>query len=511
MTLLIEEEFSKIFQKFHEGIIITDTQGVILYTNPAITSLLNVPLNSLQNKPLYHELKLLEKNSSTQHENYLDLITPTHPTYTFEFPTLLIDHLGKDHFVEVNIHDMKNFNLIPVKSKEILGFLIIIYDRSKEVQLQEVIHKNLRLKSLGAILGGLAHDFNNILTAILGNVSLAKLNLPKSTELWNFLADAEDGIDKARKMTEQLLTFSFEDIGNEIELLDLNIILVEIVNFTLSGSNVSCNFDLAEDLCSVKLDKTQINQAIYHIILTAVQAMPIGGTINIAADNVQFLPRNLENYHPGDYIRLSFQDQGIGIRQEDLPFIFDPFTTHQFGGQKVDLSLVKSIVDLYKGYIEVQSNLGEGTLITLLLPAEVAVLPEEDVISAKPTKLSGKILIMDDEEIIRLILSKMLTQLGFEVYTAANGDDALIIYQKFLLTKDPFKAVILDLTIRGGMGGLATIQELLVMDPKVKVVASSGYSTDKAITGYKEYGFSATLVKPYKIEELKEMLTELLT
>ncbi|MHA1674285.1 MAG: hybrid sensor histidine kinase/response regulator [Promethearchaeota archaeon] len=509
--LLIKEEFSKLFQMLHEAVLITDAQGIILYTNPALTSLLSVSPNSLLNKPIYDELKLLENKTSTEHQNYLDLINPTNPSQIFEFPTILLDSQGQNHYVEVNIHDMNNFTSILASSKDKSGFLIQICDRSKQFQLQEVTQKNIRLKSLSTILGGLAHDFNNILTAILGNVGLAKLDMPKSTEIWNFLSDAEDGIENARKMTERLLIFSIEEEGKEFELINLNKILKETVNFTLSGSNVFCNFDVAEDLWSAKLDKTQINQAIYLIILTAVQAMPIGGTIDIVANNVQFLPDNPEKYHPGAYIRLSFQDQGIGIRQEDIPFIFDPFTNHQFGGQKIDFSLVKSIVDFHKGYIEIQSKLDEGTQITLLLPAEASFLPDESRISVKPPKLSGKILIMDDEEIIRLILSKILSQLGFEVYTAANGEDTLMLYQNFLQTKDPFRAVILDLTIRGGMGGLATIQKLLSMDPKAKVVASSGYSTDKVILDYDKYGFSATLVKPYKIEELKEMMMELLT
>ncbi|TFH27145.1 MAG: PAS domain-containing sensor histidine kinase, partial [Promethearchaeota archaeon] len=468
MSLFLEEEFSKVFQKFHEGILITDAHGVILYGNPAITSILDVPPNSLQNKHLYRELKLLDRNSLKIHIGYLDLITPSNLEYTFEFPTILLDSLGHDHFVEVNVHDMKNLTSNHVKSKEISGFLITICDRSKEFQMQEVLQKNLRLKSLGSILGGLAHDYNNILTTILGNVSLAKLDLPKTTELWKLLTDAEDGIEKAREMTEQLLTFSIEEEGAKLELLQMNKILKEIVNFTLSGSNVTCKFEFADDLLSAKLDKAQINQVIHQIIITAVQAMPIGGTIDIMTNNVKVVPNNPKKFLPGNYIQFTFQDQGIGIPEEDLPFIFDPFATNQFGGQRIDLSMVKSIINQHKGYIDVQSKLGEGTRITILLPAEVSTLPDEIKLAVKSKKLSGKILIMDDEEIIRKILSKMLAQLGLEVHTATKGEEAILLYQDFLQKDDPFKAVILDLTVRGGMGGLACIKELLLLDTSVK-------------------------------------------
>ncbi|MHA1519131.1 MAG: ATP-binding protein [Promethearchaeota archaeon] len=510
MTLSIEEEYSKLFQNLHEGILIVNSQGIILYSNPAIASILNIPQNSMNNKHLYHELKLIDKSTSNKHLGYLDLISPNNLTYTFDFPTILIDSLNQDHFVEFSIHDMKNFIPEGVNSKEISGFLITICDRSKEYQLQEVLQKNLRLKSLGSILGGFAHDFNNILTAILGNVSLAKLDLPKSTELSKFLTDAEDGIEKAREMTEQLLNFSIEEEGNEVELLKMNKILKEIVNFTLSGSNVSCNFDVADNLWSANLDKSQIHQAIHQVILTAVQAMPIGGKIDIVAKNVEFLPENIEKYQPGNYIQLTFQDQGIGIPEENLPYIFDLFAANPFGGQRIDLSLVKSIIDQHKGYIKVHSELGKGTLITIYLPAEVSVIPEEIKVAVKSKNLSGKILIMDDEEVIRRILSKMLVQLGFTVQTAENGEEAISIYKESLLTKDPFKIVILDLTVRGGMGGLACIKELLKLDPSVKVVASSGYSTDKAIIDPHTYGFATILVKPYKIEGLQDMLVKLL-
>lgn len=502
--LIKEAGINDVFQKIGDGIIVVDRLGNIRFLNSKVEEILESKASEIQGKPLYQVLKLENRRNNKKYFGYLDKITKSLETFNFPYPTILIDSKRKEHYVEAKIHPFFKKE----KTRDISGFLITISDKTELYKIETQMQKNLRIKSLGKILGGLAHDFNNILTTILGNVSLAKLEVDENTELEGLLTEAEDGIEKARQMTQQLLTFSTEDT-KEKELIQFDEILEEMVNFTLSGSNVECEVFFEEELWPAILDKTQISQAIHQIILNGVQAMPIGGKIDITAKNVNIDEDHPLNYHPGHYVNLVFQDQGIGIPEEDLPYIFDPFYKSQFGTRDTDLAIVKNIIEQHHGYIEIESIVGEGTKLSILLPAEAPISVKKKVKLLSEDNFFGKVLIMDDELVIRKVLGKMLNQLGFEAYSAPNGEMAVELYQEHLAMNDPFKIVILDLTIKGGMGGLNTIEELIKIDPNVKAVASSGYSTDKVMTSFDEYGFAGTLVKPYKVEELRDTLSKL--
>ncbi|WP_457557872.1 hybrid sensor histidine kinase/response regulator [Candidatus Harpocratesius sp.] len=505
MEFLNNPRFQTSLNSFDEGIIFTDALGKILHCNSKACEILDITELELKNKSVSEVINLQNQNKDSTFDYFFKKALKTKETVNIKYPTCLKDKKNREYYTKIIIDVIKSQD----KLSEITGSIIRIYDQTDKYLLQQELQKALRIKSLSQLLSGLAHDFNNILTSILGNVSLAKFEIKEEDQIWNLLNDAETGIEKARHLTKQLLTFSAEE-QKEKELVALPEILNEMINFTLSGSNVSAKFDLKQDLWPIFINKTQISLVFYQIVLNSIQAMPLGGEIEIKAYNQTIEKENSNMFNPGNYVVIEIQDQGIGIPKEELDFIFDEIHQSEYISQDVNFSIVKNIIDQHLGYIDIKSKLGAGITFTLYLPAEYAEISKIKEQIPVEKQFTGKILIMDDEMIILKVLNKMLTQLGFEVVSASNSDETIKIFKKYLDAHDPFKIVILDLTIRGGKGGVETLQELLRLNPSIKVIASSGYATDKIMIHFRDYGFSGSLVKPYKLEELQETLRKLL-
>jgi CheY-like chemotaxis protein len=314
---------------------------------------------------------------------------------------------------------------------------------------------------------------------------------------------------RARDLTQQLLTFSKG--GAPIKkTASIDELLKDTTVFTLSGSNVKCKFSIPEDLWSVEIDEGQISQVINNLIINADQAMPEGGTISISAENVIIGAEDVLPLKEGRYLKIKIQDQGIGIPEEYLQKIFDPYFTTKQKGSGLGLTIAYSIIKNHKGYIAVKSKLGVGSKFSIYLPALEKQIPKKKEAEIRPITGKGKIMVMDDEEIIRTSLGEILTFLGYEPEFARNGEEALATYKKAIDSGQSFDAVILDLTIRGGMGGKETIKKLIEIDPKVKAIVSSGYSTDPVMADFKNYGFRGVVAKPYDIKELSKELDDVI-
>ncbi|MFX1519406.1 MAG: PAS domain S-box protein [Promethearchaeota archaeon] len=389
-----------------------------------------------------------------------------------------------------------------------MAILGIITDITERKKMDEELQKVEKLESIGILAGGIAHDFNNILTAILGNISLAKIYTPlDNKKVFERLAEAEKASIRAKDLTQQLLTFSKggTPVKKHVSISDL---LMETVNFALSGSNVLCEFSFSKDLWLVEVDEGQISQVINNLIINADQAMPEGGTVKVSAENITLSSSNSLTLQEGDYVKISIEDQGIGIPRDHLSKIFDPYFTTKHKGSGLGLTVAYSIIKNHGGTIAIESKLGMGSKFSIYLPASpTQILTREDT-EKKQLVFKGKILVMDDEESIREALNEILNYLEYEVAFATNGDEAIDLYTESKNKDQPFDAVILDLTIPGGMGGKETIQKLLEIDPEVKAIVSSGYSTDPIMADFKSYGFSGVVAKPYKIEELNEALAK---
>jgi len=386
----------------------------------------------------------------------------------------------------------------------IRAHLILANDITKQKMMKENMLRAQKLESLGVLAGGLAHDFNNLLTAILGNISLAKLNTPHGESVSRYLETAEQATSRAQSLTQQLLTFARG--GSPVKQpLSAKKLIVDSAGFAIRGSKSRCEFKIAPDLRIIEADEGQLGQVVNNLVMNADQAMPEGGTVTVSGENVTLKTDNTLLLKPGDYIKISVADKGIGIPEDNLKKIFDPYFTTKDNGIGLGLATCYSIIKHHDGHITVQSTPGEGTTFSLYLPAALvqSVPPVPDAGRA-PVRGTGRILVMDDEDIVRDVLQKSLTHLGYVVVSAHEGKEAVTLYEQALKSGRPFDAVIMDLTIPGGMGGREAVIKLREIDPGVKAIVSSGYSDDPIMAQFRDYGFSGVVSKPYTLKALSE-------
>jgi signal transduction histidine kinase/DNA-binding response OmpR family regulator len=370
---------------------------------------------------------------------------------------------------------------------------------------EDELLKAQKLESMGILAGGIAHDFNNILTSILSNVSLARMHAASDTEQVKNLLAAEKAALRARDLTQQLLTFSRSGVpvkkpASIVQLLE------DSAEFALMGSGVKLDYSIAEDLWAVEVDKAQISQVISNLVINAAQAMPEGGNIRVRVENAEVKEREIPYLKVGKYMRLSIRDEGVGILKKHLTKIFDPYFTTKKGGSGLGLASTYSIVKNHGGHISVQSESGAGTMFTIYLPASTeSVLAALDA-KEEVFKGSGNILVMDDDPNIRDSVAEVMMFLGYKARFAEDGNEAIDLYLKARENGEGFDAVLMDLTVPGGMGGIEAINRLREIEPSIKAVVSSGYSNDSIMSNYASYGFSGVINKPYKIEELSRVL-----
>jgi two-component system, cell cycle sensor histidine kinase and response regulator CckA len=371
-----------------------------------------------------------------------------------------------------------------------------------------------KLESTAILVGGIAHDFNNLLTMVLLNLELAQAHIPPGEELANFLEQAKQATLTSAGLVRQLLTFA--NGGAPIRKpTRLAGVIQDSVRLAVSGSRLRCDFSLPEDLWLAEVDAGQIGQVIRNLMLNARDAMPEGGVISVRAENVVLGPRENPALSPGDYVRVSIADCGGGISKELLLKIFDPyFSTKQRGSQKgmgLGLAICHTVMQRHGGAIAVESEPGgKGTIFRLLLPASRKLLPREkaSVPASRPRR--GRILVMDDEEMVRKLVGKMLVQEGHEVELVEDGQRAVGAYESAKEQGRPFDAIILDLTVRGGVGGQEAIRALLKIDPAVKAIVMSGYTSDPVVLEPEGYGFKGVLAKPFDKLALRETLCRIL-
>jgi PAS domain S-box-containing protein len=388
------------------------------------------------------------------------------------------------------------------------GFIATVRDITEKRKTEEELFKVQKLESIGILAGGIAHDFNNILTAILGNITVAKMDARPGSDLYQFLGDAERAALQARDLTRQLLTFSKggEPIKKTISLANL---VKKTTQFALRGSNVRCEFSFPRDLLAVEADEEQMSQVIHNLVINGAQAMPDGGVLKVSAENIPAGALDFLPVKDKPYVKISIADTGIGIPEEHLAKIFDPYFTTKKNGTGLGLTISYSVVKSHNGSLCVDSAFGMGTKVTIYLPASLEQ-PSMEEGEEKPIAVYNRVLLMEDDELVQKAVCMMLLRLGYRVEFARDGHEALLLYQLAKESGDPFHAVIMDLTVPGGMGGKDTISKLRQIDPDVKAIVSSGYSNDPIMADFEKYGFRAVLPKPFQIEQLSDALRVLL-
>jgi len=381
-----------------------------------------------------------------------------------------------------------------------------ITDRKK---LEQELNKAQKLESLGVLAGGIGHDFNNLLSGIMGNISLAKLEAERGENIMESLDEALRVASKASALTRQLMVFAKggAPVKKPASIAE---VLIESTDFALRGSKVKCKYRIAQDLWPVKVDIGQFSQVIHNLVINALQAMSGGGEIRLQAENIMIenvfdMPLNA-----GRYVIIKIQDQGQGISQKNLPQIFDPYFTTKSKGSGLGLTMTYATINRHDGHITVESEVGKGTTFKIYLPATAEIPEKTAEREARPVGGSGRILVMDDEESLRKVAERMLQELGYGVHCVGDGAEAIAQYEQAKKSGQSFDAVIMDLTIPGGMGGKETIKKLLDIDPQAIAIVSSGYSSDPIMSNFKNFGFKGVVVKPYGIEDLSRILRDVL-
>ncbi|MBL7995579.1 PAS domain S-box protein [bacterium] len=488
-----------------DGVITTDVNGHIILMNKVAESLTGWTQEEVLNQPIEKVLNIVDYKTRAKFTNPISKIINSEGFFELLNDTILIAKDGSERLITDSGAPIRD------KDGKVIGTVIVFRDVTEKRKMEEERIKTMKLESVGLLAGGIAHDFNNILTAILGNISLAKMDVESNNKerLTDILNRSEKASYRAKELTQQLLTFSRG--GTPIrKAAAVGELIRESADFMIRGSNVLCEYQIAEDLWHAEIDQGQIGQVIHNLVINSIQAMPDGGFIRIFAENVHVddlssTPRS------GNYVKIIFKDMGIGIPPEHLSKIFDPYFTTKQKGSGLGLATCYSIIKKHDGYITVESELGSGTTFFIYLPAfgHPMAKPEEHKMAIGQG--SGRILVMDDEEDIRDITSRILKKIGYESAAAGDGIEAIKMYKEAKDSDNAFDAVIMDLTIPGGMGGKDAIKKILEYDPHAKVIVASGYSNDPVISDFRKHGFSGFIVKPYDIEEFRILLHNVLS
>ncbi len=396
-----------------------------------------------------------------------------------------------------NVRDIE-FHVVPVGDLSFITMNDMTSHRKAEIELL----KTKKIESIGILAGGIAHDFNNILTAIIGNLSLVKMDVTEEHVSYSLIDTIEKAAWRARDLTQQLLTFSRG--GAPIKkLTSIKQLLVDSATFVLTGTNIKPEFNIADNLWDADIDEGQISQVIHNLVINARESMTECGKIRISAENFN-CEASVNSILPESCIKIRIEDSGKGIAQSVIPNIFDPFFTTKGTGTGLGLSVSYSIVKKHGGDIKVSSEEGAGTVFEIFLPASNEKSVLFSAYDNKPKASSGRVLVMDDEEIILDISKKMLSRMGYYVEIAQTGEETISLYKGAMERGVPFDCVIMDLTIPGGMGGRETLSILKEYDPGVAAIVSSGYSNDPVMSKFKEYGFAGVSGKPYSFQDLRD-------
>jgi two-component system, cell cycle sensor histidine kinase and response regulator CckA len=501
-----KERLAVTLRSIGDGVITTDTQGRVVLVNKIAEELTGWTTNEAQGRQIEEVFAIINEKTRQRTQCPVARTLETGCIEELVNHTILLAKDGR----ELIIAD----SAAPIRDREsrIVGAVLVFRDITEKQKMEQELLRARQLESIGVLAGGIAHDFNNLLTAILGNISLSKLYVEDGSKVYQKLSDAEKATFRARDLTQQLLTFSRggAPVKKTTSIAD---IIRDSVAFTLSGSHVTCRFDIAEDLWPVVIDEGQISQVVNNLILNAEQAMPAGGVITVRCQNTLVHGDDGLPLAEGRYILVSIRDQGGGIPADVLPRIFEPYFSTKETGKGLGLATVYSIIKNHDGHITVASVPGSGTTFSIYLPgtngAEVAV-PKVEAEAAAPEAAAqkGRVLIMDDEANIREVAGEMLQFMGYGSAFAKDGEEAVALYRAAMAGGEPFAAVLMDLTIPGGMGGGEALRHLLELDPQVRAIVSSGYSNDPILANYKSFGFSGIVTKPYKLTDLSKTLAD---
>ncbi len=497
--VLESSRLSVTVQTIRDGVMMVDRDGSILLMNDEARRLAAVAPDQPGQRPIVAMLASLGFSAPAQEE-------PLRLQQDGKAVRLVNDLAlgGRIPLVEVSGTPTRN------AEGDVAGAVWVLRDITHIARAEQERAKAAHLESLGVLAGGLAHDFNNILMGVVGNLSLAQdLIRPEERALRARLDQAAAASARARGVTNQLLTFAKG--GSPIKTTaSIGELVVECTRFVLSGSPVAPRFGIPDNAWPAEVDTNQIAQVVHNLVLNAMQAMPRGGVVDVSLHNVELtsdsVPANT-GLTPGRYVRLTVQDHGAGVPPDAVHRIFDPYFTTKEKGSGLGLAITYSIVRAHGGAITVDSRTGEGATFSVYLPASTRrVVAEIDRRPPEIRRAGGRVLLMDDDAMVAEVAQEMLQSLGFLTEVAVSGEDAL---DRFRAAEDqgvPFDVAILDLTVPGGMGGAEAVRHIREMRPEVLVFVTSGYADDAVLARFQEYGFDGVLPKPFAVSDLRRAL-----
>ncbi|MHB1350822.1 MAG: hybrid sensor histidine kinase/response regulator [Desulfobulbaceae bacterium] len=490
------ERLAVTLRSIGDGVITTDVQGRVVMLNRMAEQLCGWRQDEAQGRPLHEVFRIVAEEGGGPVANPVDKVLATGTIVSLSNHTELVARDGTRRSIADSGAPIRD------AQSRIIGVVLVFRDVTDRRRLEKEMLKNQKLESVGLLAGGIAHDFNNILAAILGNIDLALHRLGDSERVGALLVEAEKASLRAKGLTQQLLTFAKG--GSPVRrTVSIAGVAKDSAQFILRGSPIRCELDFPEELWLVDIDPGQISQVVQNIILNARESMPEGGSIQVRGRNLS--EPSSDGGDPRDLVEITLADQGPGISPEIIDKLFDPYFTTKKKGSGLGLAICHSIVSQHGGTIGVASVPGEGATFTIRLPASRNTTRSDEDATAPSFSLhqrKQRVLLMDDDEMVIDIAREMLNHLGHEVEVAGDGKAAVDLYQEALSRGQRFDAVILDLTVPGGMGGKEAVRELLSLDPNAQVIVSSGYSNDPVMADHVDYGFCAAVVKPFRLEDL---------
>jgi PAS domain S-box-containing protein len=494
-----KERLSVTLRSIGEGVITTDLSGKVNLINRVAEELTGWRQEVAIGRSLEEVFVIVDEKTGQRPLEFLNRSFESGPIQVLPGHTILISEHGTELLISGRVTPIRD------KNSNIVGLAVVFRDITEWEHMLKEVMKADKIESIGILAGGIAHDFNNILTAILGNISLAKMGVDPGSRIYSILDEAEWASTRAKNLTQQLLTFSKG--GAPIKkTTPMETLLEDWVSFALRGSKVKWRLKIEDGLWQAEIDEGQVSQVIHNLIINADQAIPGCGEILVSAENYFHNGSKPLSLAPGKYVKISVSDEGVGIAPENLKRIFDPYFTTKVTGTGMGLASSYSVIKRHGGHIDVNSKVGCGSEFTVFLPASEECVVEQRHLQKIPQKGTGRVLLMDDEPLIRDLAEQVLVHLGYDVRTSKDGLEAIDLYKESKEHGEPFDAVIMDLTIPGGMGGKEALEKLRKLDPHIKAIVSSGYCNDPIMGDFRKYGFAGVLAKPYSAEEMSAIL-----
>jgi len=469
-----------------DGVIAADGDGAVIFLNPAAELALGCPSDRAAGRLLaeVYPVHRPEASPPGAHAGRAELHLEGEPARVFE----------------------ERYSSLPAEWSGRAGQVIVFRDITTQMKVDAELLRVRQIESLGVLAGGIAHDFNNYLSAILGNISMAKQDLGPESRAADRLSEAMKATDRARALSLKLLTFA-KGGDPARRVVDLTPLVREATEFATHGTSVQFSCDHQPDLWNAEVDDGLLSQVVHNLVINAIQAMQGQGHIHIRIENLRVEEDEILHLQPGRYLRVAIRDSGPGIPESILSRIFEPYFTTKAAGNGLGLASCFNIMKAHGGYITAETEPGSGATFVLYVPATDKALerPSAPALPPPPQE-QGRVLVMEDDLVLQEIAAEMLERSGFTAYTCSDGENAIKAYARALKAGAPFHAVIMDLTIMGGMGGREAAAHILALDPRASLIVSSGYSVDPVMARPGDFGFKAVLPKPYGLTDLTKVL-----